>query len=257
MTPSVSAIITTFNRASLCRRAIESALEQTHRPIEVLVWDDGSDSTEFDLLSAVADAEESVRLFRGAHSGTPAVGRNRLAATARGDWVAFLDDDDRWLPGKLEAQLRHRESADVISSAMRREDGSLYSPYVGRVSRRRLYRGNVLLLSTVALRRSVFLPFDERPDRAGVEDYLAWLKLSDAGVRILCTPDIVATYDDSHDGRLSDRVIRGQARVAQAIAGQALRRPQDVALGVGTMYHATRTAKLAARRALEQRKVRE
>ena len=97
----VSVIIPTYNRANRVLDAIASALAQTYRQLEVIVVDDGStDTTE----AALAPLTDRIRVVRQANGG-PSVARNRGAAEASGQIVAFLDSDDRWMPDKIERQV--------------------------------------------------------------------------------------------------------------------------------------------------------
>ncbi|ELY77342.1 glycosyltransferase family 2 protein [Natrinema gari] len=99
----VSVIIPTYNRAATLPRAIDSALEQTVDDLEVVVVDDGStDDTE-----AVLAAYEDPRVRPVVHATNQGanVARNTGLEYARGEYVAFLDSDDEWLPEKLERQL--------------------------------------------------------------------------------------------------------------------------------------------------------
>ncbi|HEX8108831.1 MAG TPA: glycosyltransferase family 2 protein [Kofleriaceae bacterium] len=100
MAASVSVIVPTFNRARWLGNAIRSALQQLQAGDELIVIDDGSTD---DTREVVAAFGERVTYVRGEHRGAgPA--RNLGLARARGDLVAFLDDDDEWLPGKLARQ---------------------------------------------------------------------------------------------------------------------------------------------------------
>lgn len=98
---SVSVIIPTYNRARLLPEAIDSALGQTLPPLEVIVVDDGSTD---DTARVVARFGERVVYLHQPNAG-PATARNNGVRRARGDLVALLDSDDRWLPRKLEVQL--------------------------------------------------------------------------------------------------------------------------------------------------------
>jgi glycosyltransferase involved in cell wall biosynthesis len=95
--PTISVVIPTYNRAQLLARALRSVLSECQPGDEVIVVDDGSsDDTE-----AVAGAfGPPVRYLAGAHRGAGAA-RNTGIEAATGDLVAFLDDDDEWMPGKL------------------------------------------------------------------------------------------------------------------------------------------------------------
>ncbi|WP_336338317.1 glycosyltransferase family 2 protein [Haloarcula brevis] len=101
--PRVSVVIPAYERGDVVGRAVDSALAQTVSDIEVVVVDDGSD----DDTAAVAEAydDERVRvLTHGTNRGVSAA-RNTGVEVAAGEYVAFLDSDDEWLPRKLERQL--------------------------------------------------------------------------------------------------------------------------------------------------------
>ncbi len=99
--PRVTVAISTHDRAGLVPQAVESALAQTLRDLEVVVVDNGStDGT----AEALAPYREQIRYVRQENRGR-AGGRNRAIAEARGDYIAFLDSDDLWLPDKLDRQL--------------------------------------------------------------------------------------------------------------------------------------------------------
>jgi glycosyltransferase involved in cell wall biosynthesis len=102
--PKVSVIIPTHNRAGLLRQAIASVLEQTFEDFEIVIVDDASDD---DTRAAVAgQADVRIRYFRHKQNRGEAASRNSGIAHSSGEYIAFLDDDDTWLPDKLEAQVR-------------------------------------------------------------------------------------------------------------------------------------------------------
>jgi glycosyltransferase involved in cell wall biosynthesis len=107
--PFVSVVIPTYNRSQQVNAALESVLAQTYADIEIIVVDDGStDATREiiqQLISQQADASKSIRYFFQANQG-PSVARNKGIELARGQWIAFLDSDDLWLPEKLELQVQ-------------------------------------------------------------------------------------------------------------------------------------------------------
>ena len=97
MSQSVTVIIPCYNGAAYLREAIDSALDQTHPPLEVIVIDDGST----DDSAAIAESYgPPVCVIRQENQGE-SVARNRGIDEAKGDWVAFLDADDLWKPTKL------------------------------------------------------------------------------------------------------------------------------------------------------------
>jgi glycosyltransferase involved in cell wall biosynthesis len=100
--PLVSVIIPTYNRADTVRRSIDSALEQSYRPIEVIVVDDGSTDTTRDLLEEYGDRIISIHQ----ENGGPSIARNTGVDLARGEFIAFLDSDDTWSSTKIARQVR-------------------------------------------------------------------------------------------------------------------------------------------------------
>lgn len=97
----VSVIIPTYNRAKECRISVESVLSQSHGNVEVIVVDDGSSDNTKDTICGLDDR---VKYIWQANAGVSAA-RNTGLDAATGEYVAFLDSDDAWLPWKLEAQL--------------------------------------------------------------------------------------------------------------------------------------------------------
>ena len=113
----LSAIIPTWNRAHLVCDAINSALNQRPGDVEVIVVDDASTDNTAALIQVTYG--ECVRLLRLSQRGGAGAARNAGVALARGEFVAFLDSDDTWLPGKLDAELRvfeHFPEAEAVLS---------------------------------------------------------------------------------------------------------------------------------------------
>ena len=101
MTPAVSVVIVTYNKEATVGAAIESVLRQTYQDLEILVVDDGSMDRTAERARAFGD---QVRYLYKQNGGTGSA-RNLGIAQARGEYVAFLDGDDLWLPRKLEVQM--------------------------------------------------------------------------------------------------------------------------------------------------------
>lgn len=104
----VSVVVPAYNAETYIGVAIESALDQTYPWLEVLVVDDGSTDGTAALVETFAARDRRVRLLRQENGGVAAA-RNLAIAHARGDYIAPLDADDFWYPGKIEAQVRRME----------------------------------------------------------------------------------------------------------------------------------------------------
>jgi glycosyltransferase involved in cell wall biosynthesis len=101
--PAVSVIIPTYNRAQWLRRAVTSVLLQTCRDFEIIVVDDGSTDNTQEMVTSLENA--GVRYISHRTNRGAAASRNTGIREARGEFIGFLDDDDEWLPCKLQMQL--------------------------------------------------------------------------------------------------------------------------------------------------------
>lgn len=180
--PLVSVVIPTFNSERWIRGALDSVLAQTHPRREIVVVDDGSKDGTVDVLLSYGDA---IKVVRQPNAGAYAA-RNTGVAAGSGEFVAFLDADDRWEPAKLERQLalfaNRPEVGLVFSDGLVVGEG--IRPYRflevspgarGRVFRA-LVRRNFIPQSSVVIRRSLL-------DRLGpfapvrlAADYHKWLQ---------------------------------------------------------------------------------
>lgn len=101
--PKISVVIPAFNRRDTVNRCLDSVLAQTPPPFEVIVVDDCSSDKTVDAVTSYP--ERQVRCVSLEKRCGAQAARNRGVAEAKGDWIAFQDSDDEWLPGKLMKQL--------------------------------------------------------------------------------------------------------------------------------------------------------
>lgn len=127
---SVSVIIPTYNRARELAEAIRSVREQTHPATEILVVDDGSTDETGNLYQRMP---APIRYLRIEHAGVSAA-RNAGIRNAKGEWVAFLDSDDEWLPNKLARQFDcvRRTNAQVCFTGCATQSGERMDPSSGK-----------------------------------------------------------------------------------------------------------------------------
>jgi hypothetical protein len=114
-TPNITVIVPTFNRASMLRQCIDSLLNQTIKPIEIIVVDDGST----DATAALASEFPAVVRYLGKPNEGKGAALNFALLLARGEWIWFFDDDDVALPRSIEARLlaiRARPEASLVIS---------------------------------------------------------------------------------------------------------------------------------------------
>ena len=110
--PLVSVIIPTYNSAKFLSRTIESVLAQTYRNFELIIVDDVSTDDTVSIICSFAEKDSRIRsIVSDTNSGGPARPTNKGLAVAKGDFIAFLDHDDEWLPEKLQEQVSFLQSA--------------------------------------------------------------------------------------------------------------------------------------------------
>lgn len=211
--PAVSVVLPTRDRPGLLDRAIRSVLSQD-AALELLVVDDGSERSAADVIRERLGVDERIRFERLDGVGAAAA-RNHAIQCARADVIAFIDDDDEWLPGRLRRQLAALEADPGIGVVhapfYEVDDGEalLYGRLEGEPDdiRGLLLRGNVIGHSTVAVRRSALREvggFDERLPR--LQDWDLWIRLAavtrfhyqpEPAARIHRTPGSISTRTDA------------------------------------------------------------
>ncbi len=189
MRPKVSALIPCYEMAHCVANAVESVLAQEGDPVEIVVVDDGSKA---DPGPALARFGDRVRLVRQENGGA-ASARNRAASAATGEWLAFLDADDRWLPEKTRLTLEALAARPGAAFAYGRaqgfdEDGeqrTLGPPPVTPTTKRNVFLsllgdGNTIPMLTGVVSREAFHAIGglDGSLRTG-EDYDLWLRLAE------------------------------------------------------------------------------
>ena len=100
--PLVSVLITAYNREKLIVEALESVLECTYRNIEIIIVDDVSSDNTLNVIKAFAEKDSRIRYYQNEKNLGDYPNRNRAASYARGEYITYLDSDDKMLPGGLE-----------------------------------------------------------------------------------------------------------------------------------------------------------
>lgn len=177
----VSVVIPVHNGAAYIGRALDSALEQT-LPLEIIIIDDASTDDLMNVLEPYLQRPE-IRLIRNQHNLGVAESRNKGVRSAAGKYIAFLDCDDWWEPGKLVRQLKLLEETGCVLCATGRRlvtpDGKQTDRIIG-VKENLVYRDllfqNPVNCSSVVVRRDVAAAFPMIHDECH-EDYIMWLQI--------------------------------------------------------------------------------
>jgi glycosyltransferase involved in cell wall biosynthesis len=205
----VTVIVPTRNRSALLAMTMRSVLRQQNVELEVIVVDEGSTDDTAAMLSRVADSR--VRVLRHEAPYGLSTARNRGAAAAGGDWLAFIDDDDLWAPDKLAQQLRAAASTGrdwVYTGCVNiSHDAQIIGgrpPLASEQVMKAIPRFNAIPGggSNVVVRRRTWQragPFDARLHKC--EDWEMWIRLAKYGAPACVSRPLVAYR--VHDANMS------------------------------------------------------
>jgi glycosyltransferase involved in cell wall biosynthesis len=197
--PLVSVVVPTQNRSAMLQQALSSVLDQEGVELELIVVDDGSSDATPQVLEQIDD--DRLEVLRHERPLGVSRARNAGIARARGEWIAFLDDDDLWAPGKLRTQLSHAAEHGTTfsySAAVAIDDRMsatrLTHPPGPDAVKRLLFGGNVIGSPSVVLLSADLLArvggFDER--LPPMEDWDLWIRAASAGRPGLITEPLAA-----------------------------------------------------------------
>jgi glycosyltransferase involved in cell wall biosynthesis len=208
--PTFSIVITTYNRARIVRRCIDSCLTQSFEDFEIVVVDDGSSD---DTAAVLAESYDDPRLRLVAHEVNRGINPSRHtgASNARGEWVVVIDSDDELLPGALE-RLRELiaglpEDVRVLRSRQVHDDGHVTPSFVpdgpygyeGRIRWAEAEGGND---AARCLKREVFTESPYIDGRRGAMETLFELNLSEHAITICVEDVLTAVHADADNSWL-------------------------------------------------------
>ena len=200
ITPKISVIIPTYNRAQYVCRAIESVLRQTYRDYEIIVIDDGSTDNTKDVLSKYNGRIKYVYQPNQGISNA----RNHGIRVSAGEYIAFLDSDDEWIPEKLAVQLElleNNKKLGIVCSKMiildenGRECGMKPEDRTGKNFKELIEIGGDLPTSSIMTRRECFDKvglFDETLPM--MEDFEMWVRIASQYDLDIFTTKVLAYY---------------------------------------------------------------
>jgi glycosyltransferase involved in cell wall biosynthesis len=216
--PLISVVIPAYNAAPFLAATLTSVFAQSHRPLEVILVDDGSTD---DTLAIARGWTPLLRIHHQANAG-PAAARNRGIEIAQADYLAFIDADDTWLPGRLTrhlAILEGRPELDIVLGLVRLD-------YAGSTLRFRNDQPVIALFSFGAglFRRHAF-------ERAGLlsedlrnsEDADWFMRARDKGANWLMEDEPVLTYR-RHGANMTERVPLEKSEIFRVLARAAARK---------------------------------
>lgn len=216
--PLVSVIVPTYSRSEMLLRALNSLNAQTYPNLEIIVVDDngmGSQqqlATQIKLESLHFRSGVTLRYAIRKENGGGALARNTGIEVANGEFIAFLDDDDEYLPRKIEMQMgtimEDNKIALVYTHCKAVDDSGrvIFYRYVpkGASLFEQAYYGCIAATSQWLVRRNALLEVGGFSDVPAKQDSIALYKLLLAGYEIRCVPEILSIYHEHNAGRISN-----------------------------------------------------
>ncbi len=205
----VSVIIPVYNGEKYIKQTLKSVLNQTFQDFEIIVVDDGSTDRSRQRIQSLDD--QRIHYFYQANSGCPAIPKNRGIKKAKGKYIAFLDQDDLFLPKKIESQLKLIEGSTpkidavicncfIYNETSKKNIGKNWAKNFRIMPEKiseRLIKGNFIVTSSVGLVRKGFFRkngfLDEKLKIA--DDYDLWLRLAkDSQIKFISKPLVKWRY---------------------------------------------------------------
>ena len=220
--PLVSVVIATYNRSKFICETVDSILNQSNQNLELIVVDDGStDNTEELILKY---SNKNIRYVKTDNWGGPARPRNIGINLAKGKYIAFCDDDDIWMPHKLNRQLKYFKNQSVgMVFSMQKQFGaiSIFSNYFGigplpfkqDTSVEALVNENCIPNSSVIIKKNLLDKignFDERKSFVAIEDNDLWIRVS-KNAKIAYVPEVLVMHRNHKESIYlnSDKIEKG------------------------------------------------
>lgn len=244
MSELISIIMPAYNAAKYIGAAIESIVAQTHSNWELLIIDDGSVDQTAAVVEQYQQQDERVR-YTYQVNARQGRARNNGLKQAKGQYIAFLDADDLWLPDKLQLQvaaLLHERNIDLVFADAYVFDktfdlatqsykvlGAGQGTLKGEAGLQAMLASNLIPLSTVMSKRTVLLAVDGFTENRliqNAEDYHLWLRLLLAGYTLKGLALPLAAYREHEDSvsnadrQCLERVVEAKANLADAFPRQ-------------------------------------
>ena len=198
--PIVSVVMPAYNCELYIETAIRSVMQQTYQNWELLVIDDASTDSTFEIVERMMDLDPRIQGIKNPTNMGAAKTRNRGLDMAKGEYVAFLDSDDCWYADKLTVQLRcvEQAGADLSYTSYAIVDGNgLPSRPIYRVpaslSFGELLKENVIGCSTVLISRKIVQNYRFATDFYH-EDYCLWLNILQDGYSAVGCPEVLVDW---------------------------------------------------------------
>lgn len=203
----VSVVIPIYNSQQYIEQTLLSVFNQTYQNYEVIIVDDGSTDKSLELINSLSIEKNNIKIINQKNSG-PAAARNKGVQKATGEWIAFLDADDLWLPNKLELQINNIENnptIDLIYCGCISFSENIETKHPiwmkgftsGKEMLISLFSSCGITNSSVMVKREIITKaglFNEAEIQRGTEDYSMWLNLANLNCNFYSMENYLVKY---------------------------------------------------------------
>lgn len=220
--PLVSIIIPVYNSERYIKEAVESALRQTYKNIEVIVIDDGSTDNTRKILEPYIKNKSIIYLYQ--ENKGVAASRNKGILESTGSYISFLDSDDKYYPEKIEKQtnkfFENPNAGVIVCFSDYFYNGDINTKYKMKSQTfpgeilKRSYQGNFINTNTVLINKKIIkggISFDEALRIS--EDWDLWIRIMKAGVKFVFHDDVLVSTRMRKDSLQSNLVLQRKSDI--------------------------------------------
>lgn len=210
--PLVSVIIPTYRRSTMLPRAINSALNQTYKNLEIIVVDDNNPNSIYrkkvENVMKNYERYQNVRYIKHSENKNGSAARNTGIREAKGKYVSFLDDDNYFYPNKIEKQIKYlfeNPQYKAVYCGLQREHNVEIPTQEGDLTYEQLSGKNIIDTNMILMERSVALSFDGWDERLKRnQDVSFMLRYFKTGNKVGVVSEVLAYYDLSDRSNVSN-----------------------------------------------------
>lgn len=210
----ISVVIPAYNAEKTIEKSIQSAIGQTYSDLEVVIIDDCSQDGTVKIATDYAKTDDRIRVLQNQTNKGVAFSRNRGVEAAKGEWIAFLDSDDRWDMSKLEKQadlLEQNPSCSLCFTGSAFENGEgIGCSYTLAVPEKMEYhdllKQNLISCSSVLVKKEILIKFPMKSDPKIHEDLATWLKILQDGAEAVGIDEPLLIYRISSQSKSGNKL---------------------------------------------------
>jgi glycosyltransferase involved in cell wall biosynthesis len=247
--PLVSVVIPVYNAEKHIRSTLDSVFAQTYTNLEIITVDDDSPDGSAEVIKSFGDR---IKYIHQENRG-PAAARNTGIRAAKGEYIAFIDADDQWMPEKTHLQIAffsrcpkstalvHTDNHDLLNDALTENPSKNLPEYMEQPeSFDRLFQRNFIATSSVMCRTSALSEiglFDESPGLFAVEDYDLWLRIASRyDLGFIATPLLQYRIHQGGISRNIDRSYTNERNILEKWKSGKLTLPQNATVSLRARY---------------------